>query len=263
MHRWGIDLSLGEAADLAGIIGTIVAALSFYLQFGKTRAPGESNPSEGHVRESEQPDRTPGTSGGSMGRTRSQGLPKRAAMSLVPGIIAGVIVYAIAYAISVGGPSKSAPIAGSSVRQSITPTQSNSPTASAAASAMAPTNGPVVHFLSVVPETAISESNGFTVKGSYSGLGNDTIWLTDYDGGYTVDNEATLATNGTWTVSDSPPLGNQGQALPFPLTVRVILADTHCAAALQATYNTNGDYLTTLPGGCIVADALTVSVTKS
>jgi hypothetical protein len=91
-----------------------------------------------------------------------------------------------------------------------------------------------------------------------SQLGNN-VWLTDYDGGYTVDNEATVNGDGTWSASDSD-LGDPGEALPFYLTVRVILADSQCAATLQATYNTNNDYLTSLPGGCTVVGGVTVRV---
>ncbi|MGO9164348.1 MAG: hypothetical protein ACLP7J_27270, partial [Streptosporangiaceae bacterium] len=51
------------------------------------------------------------------------------------------------------------------------------------------------------------------------------------------------------------------QALPFPMALRVILADAGCAAKLQQTMNSNGDYLNALPGGCTVAAAVRVEVT--
>jgi hypothetical protein len=109
--------------------------------------------------------------------------------------------------------------------------------------------------------TAVSQQKGFQASGKSSDLGNDTIWLADYDGGYAVDSEATIKVGGSWTASDSS-LGNPGQALPFPQTARVIVADTECANALQAAMNSTQDYLTSLPGGCEIAGAVTVEVTR-
>ena len=121
-------------------------------------------------------------------------------------------------------------------------------------------SGPTVRLTVPSAGTAVPQAKGFTAEGTVSGLGNDTLWLTDYDGGYTVDNEATVNLDGTWSASDSD-LGSSSEALPFSLTVRVILADTQCAATLQATSNTNSDYLTGLPGGCTVVGEVTVRVT--
>jgi hypothetical protein len=120
---------------------------------------------------------------------------------------------------------------------------------------------PTVHIVAPHQGAAVSQSEGFRARGTSSDLGNDTLWLTDYDGGYTVDNEATINTGGSWTASDSD-LGNTGQSLPFPLTARLILADPQCAAELEATYNSGPDYLTSLPGGCTVAGTVTVNVTR-
>lgn len=107
----------------------------------------------------------------------------------------------------------------------------------------------------------VSQVIGFRVSGSYSHLGNSTIWLTDYSGGYVVDDQATLYSNGTWTAADSE-LGDPGQKLPFSLTVRVLVADPECARTLTAAMNgSGGDYLTALPGGCTVAASATVDVT--
>lgn len=255
----GSALNLTEAAEIAAIVGTIVTAVSFYMQFGRLRTSHEANKSEGSAEKTGQSARPRGASGESADGPRNHGWPKRAVVSLALGIVAGVIVYVIAAAVYIANPSTSASTSGSSPPVSTSPTPLNTSSASGAAP-MPSTNGPVVHLVSPAPRTAVSKSKGFTVRGSFSNLGNDTIWLTDYDGGYTVDSEAALATNDTWAASDSD-LGNAGESLPFPLTVRLILANEHCAAKLQATYNTNGDYLPSLPGGCIIADALTVNVT--
>jgi hypothetical protein len=66
--------------------------------------------------------------------------------------------------------------------------------------------------------------------------------------------------NGTWTAGDSD-LGNPGEAPPFSRTVRLIRADTNCAATLYATSQTTNDYLNNLPGGCTVVAQVTVRVT--
>jgi hypothetical protein len=120
---------------------------------------------------------------------------------------------------------------------------------------------PVVRISSPRQGAAVPQAEGFIASGTSSGLGNDTLWLADYDGGYTIDNEATLNANGSWAVYDSD-LGNTGQSPPFFLTARVIVADAQCATKLQATLNSSPDYLTGLPGGCVVAGAVTVNVSK-
>lgn len=118
-----------------------------------------------------------------------------------------------------------------------------------------------VQIISPRRGTAVSQQNGFQASGTSRDLGNDTLWLADYDGtGYTIDSEATIRTGGSWTASDSD-LGNPGQALPFALTARVIVADAQCTSRMQVAMNSNQDYLTSLPGGCEVAGAVTVEVT--
>jgi hypothetical protein len=121
-------------------------------------------------------------------------------------------------------------------------------------------SGPIVRLIFPSNGTPVPQARGFVAQGTVSQLGNDTIWLTDYDGGYTVDNEATVNGDGAWSASDTD-LGNSGESLPFYLTIRVILADSRCAATLQATSNTDSDYLTSLPGGCVVVGGVTVRVT--
>jgi hypothetical protein len=118
-----------------------------------------------------------------------------------------------------------------------------------------------VRLTSPAPGTDVSQTKVFGVTGTVGHLGNDTLWLTDYDGGYAVDDEATVNTNGTWRALNSN-VGNPHQPLPFALSLRVILASTECAAKLQEAMNSDADYLTVLPGGCAVAGAVTVNVTS-
>jgi len=124
-------------------------------------------------------------------------------------------------------------------------------------------NGPpTVNIVSPRHGYAVSQQRGFQVVGRSHGLGNETLWLTDYDGyGYAVDSEATIAVDGTWKAADSQ-LGDPRQHLPFALTARVIIADVQCATKLQAALNSNQDYLTGLPGGCRAAGSVTVEVTS-
>lgn len=121
---------------------------------------------------------------------------------------------------------------------------------------------PVVNILSPRQGAAVSQHGGFEARGHFSNIGDETLWLTDYDGsGYTVDSQATLGADGLWKAPDSD-LGDPGQHLPFRLTARVIIANPRCASKLQATMNTTQDYLSALPGGCTVVGAITVNVIR-
>jgi hypothetical protein len=215
------------ASAIAAVVGAGVAVATFIFQVRKPASETKASPS-GPL--------ATGSATGTIGGASAQGVetadkasgksdrtawPTRVVLSLSSGIAAGLVVLLI-----------------SSFR---------SP-------------GPAVSLISPTTGASVSRTRTFTVTGKASHLGNETIWLTDYDGGYTVDDEATIFDNGGWTASDSD-VGDPGQALPFPLTLRVVLADPGCAAALQKTMRTNGDYLTALPGGCAVADSVTVNVT--
>jgi hypothetical protein len=218
------------ASAIAAVVGAVVTVAAFVVQRrrqvseaerGSTPLPAiaDGQTANGVGEEPAQPIQTSHDSPETASRQWSWS--RKAALSLLSGVIAGLIVLLIGSALS------------------------HSPTAHLTF----PNNG-----------TAVSETGGFNAKGTSSHLGNDTIWLTDYDGGYTVDSEATVNGHGGWTAPDSP-LGDPGQALPFPLTARVILANTRCAAKLQKVMNTNADYLTALPGGCAVVGAVNVNVT--
>jgi hypothetical protein len=217
------------ASATAAVVGTGVTVATFVFQLRKpaseTKAPPSEPPhtSTGSASSTAGgvPAHAAGTPDKSSGKSGRTAWPTKIILSLSSGIAAGLVVFLI-----------------SSFR---------SP-------------GPTVSLISPTTGTAVSRTKTFSVTGKVSHLGNETIWLTDYDSGYTVDDEATIFDNGRWAASDSD-VGDPGQALPFPLTLRVILADPGCAAKLQKTMSSNGDYLTALPGGCTVADSFTVNVT--
>lgn len=170
--------------------------------------------------------------------------------------VLGSAVFALAFipGIVVKGSSGAAVNASSSSR----PAQS-------AASTRAPTSnptpsGPVVTLTMPTTGTRVSRSQGFIASGKALSLGSYTVWILDYDGGYTVDQEGTVA-NGVWSAVDRP-LGDSSDQLPYYLTVRVVMADRGCAAKLQATNSTSNDYLTHLPAGCKVITGVTVHVTR-
>ena len=216
------------ASAIAAVVGAGVAAATFILQLRKPTT--ETNLASGGLPPTSTgsatstamgvPAQPAGIAGKVSGKSGRTAWPLRVVLSLSSGIAAGLVVLLI-----------------SSFR---------SP-------------GPTVSLTSPTPGAAVSRTKTFSVTGKVSHLGNETIWLTDYDGGYAVDDEATIYDDGEWKSSDSN-VGDPGQALPFRLTLRVILADADCAAKLQGTMESNGDYLTALPGGCSVAGSVTIKV---
>src|SRR5262249_32209118 len=88
--------------------------------------------------------------------------------------------------------------------------------------------------------TKVSRSKGFTATGTASSLGSDTVWILDYDGGYTVDQEAKV-NGGQWSAADYP-LGDPSDHLPFPLTMKAVLANPHCATRLNKLSSSKNDY---------------------
>ena len=91
-------------------------------------------------------------------------------------------------------------------------------------------------------------------------LGKETIWIVDYDGGYTVDEQATI-TSGKWSAFDGP-LGDSTDKLPFSLTMKAILATPGCADRLAKIQSTDSDYVAALPAGCVPFGTVTVNVSK-
>jgi hypothetical protein len=118
-----------------------------------------------------------------------------------------------------------------------------------------------VNLTAPAPEATVSQTKPFQITGTVSHLGNDSLWLTDYDGRYFVDGEVTVSSNGAWQAVDSG-VGDPHRALPFPVTLRVILADGQCAAKLNATMKSKTKYVTALPSGCSVATEVVVEVTS-
>jgi hypothetical protein len=169
-------------------------------------------------------------------------------------IVIGVfcIVFSIvSYRVAASG--NSANPAPSPTHPIVTPTLSPAPDSSSF-----PT--PVAALTSPVDGAQVSRANGFTARGTESSLGSDTIWILDYDGGYTVDQNA-VVTGGRWSASDYP-LGDSSNHLPYNLTIVAALADPACATKLTKTNETNNDYLAQLPAGCAVFGQVTVDVTR-
>jgi hypothetical protein len=136
--------------------------------------------------------------------------------------------------------------------------------------AAGPTFGPVPTPTDISPSASltypsigaqVSRRDGFKAGGTTSALGKDTIWVVDYDGGYTVDEEATLA-GAVWSAIDAP-LGDDGDPLPFNLTMKALLATPGCATELARIAATPDDYVSALPTGCSEFGTVTVVVARS
>lgn len=170
--------------------------------------------------------------------------------------VIGAGVFALAFVPGIVNTSSDSAASRSS---SSTPTQSASP---ASRPTPSPTSsGPVVTLATPTTGTSVSRSQGFIASGKALSLGSYTVWILDYDGGYTVDQEGAVA-NGVWSAVDKP-LGDSSDQLPYYLSMRVVLANRKCAAELQKTNSTSNDYLAQLPVGCTVVTGATVHVTRS
>jgi hypothetical protein len=119
---------------------------------------------------------------------------------------------------------------------------------------------PSAKLLQPVDGSQVSRSHGFTASGSEASLGSETIWILDYDGGYTVDQEAAVA-GGHWSATDQP-LGDSSNHLPYGLTMVATFADPTCAKKLAHLNEGNNDYTSELPAGCKLFGEVTVNVTK-
>lgn len=148
-------------------------------------------------------------------------------------------------------------------------TASPSPSASSTISNISPTNtmrpagAPYVRV--DIPKSNAKESRAgsFTVGGTVSALGSDTIWILDYDTtGYTIDEQADINL-GQWSATDGPPLGTSDDALPYRLTVGVVLANPSCTTKLNQLINSNQFDIPSLPSGCrLTGETVTVDVTQ-
>ena len=108
--------------------------------------------------------------------------------------------------------------------------------------------------------TDVSRQEGFVARGTASSLGSYTIWILDYDGGYTVDQKA-IVSNATWSAIDRP-LGSSSDRLPYNLTMVAVFADPPCAHRLMQVNSTENDYMNHLPAGCKIFSQVTVNVSK-
>jgi hypothetical protein len=154
----------------------------------------------------------------------------------------------------------------SSVGQVPVSTGRNSPSAKPSPSpspstSLPPTAGQSSATLSYPSDgTKVSRQRGFIATGAAASLGPYTVWILDYDGGYTVDQEAKIVA-GQWSATDQP-LGDSSDHLPYDLTMVVALANPHCAARLTQIGSTRNDYTQSLPDGCRIVGQVTVNVSK-
>jgi len=109
-------------------------------------------------------------------------------------------------------------------------------------------------------DTSVSRSQGFTASGTEAFLGSDTIWILDYNGGYTADQPAAIA-GGRWSAVDQP-LGYSSNHLPYKLTMVAVFANRACAKVLTRLSNSPNDYTARLPAGCTPFGQVIVNVTR-
>jgi hypothetical protein len=167
-------------------------------------------------------------------------------------IVIGVVCIALPVALSSNARGLTGP-----THPTSSPVRSS--TISVAASSPSPAV-PVATLTSPKDGIHVSRASGFTASGKETSLGTETIWILDYDGGYTVDQEAIIA-NGRWSASDYP-LGDAGNELPYDLTMVAALAKPACAAELTKVNEGNNDYLNRLPAGCKLFGSVTVDVVR-
>ncbi len=106
--------------------------------------------------------------------------------------------------------------------------------------------------------TNVSNLNGFIARGKVSSLGPNTIWILDYDGGYTVDQQA-MVVGDKWSAVDKP-LGDSTDELPFNLTMVAVIGDQGCTTKLADIVDNKDGYTEGLPVGCKTFAKVTVRV---
>jgi hypothetical protein len=178
----GVDAT---ASAFAAVLAALVATAALYLQWRSTKltVPAAAQEAAVHPGGMEGLEASPATEGETkMAANATLGAaggnirlkphaerwltPKRIAFPLLSGIAAGLIVLLVG-----------ASLTGNKY--------------------------PSVHISSPRYGTAVSQEIGFQAGGTSSDLGNDTIWLADYDGsGYFIDSEATTKAGGSWTAPD-------------------------------------------------------------
>ena len=138
-------------------------------------------------------------------------------------------------------------------------TRASAPVVVVTSAAKSPTTITASAMLTSPPDNmSVSRKNGFTAHGNARSLGKDTIWIVDYDGGYTIDGEALVSGN-AWSAGDYP-LGDSTDKLPFDLTMKALLATPGCAGQLLRIEGTNSEYVSSLPAGCTIFGSVTVVV---
>jgi hypothetical protein len=106
----------------------------------------------------------------------------------------------------------------------------------------------------------VSRSNGFTAGGMITSPGSSSVWILDFDGGYTVDQRASVS-SGQWSAVDKP-LGDPTDSLPFDLVMVAVLADPDCAGQLTKISDTSDDHTDQLPDGCHEFGRRTVHISR-
>ncbi|SOD75030.1 transglycosylase-like protein with SLT domain [Jatrophihabitans sp. GAS493] len=104
----------------------------------------------------------------------------------------------------------------------------------------------------------VSQSGGFSARGTVSQIGTRTLWLLDNHDGFTVD-EMVPVIGAQWAADDRP-LGDTSDPLPFSLSVVLVLADAKCGQILGHAAATPSDHLDALPAGCTIASTIRVRV---
>lgn len=167
--------------------------------------------------------------------------------------IAGCAMFALAFSPFINTGNQPKAISSTSSPKSASP-------AASVTNASPSINTPYAVLKSPKNNALVSRSQGFTAAGKAAALGTNTIWILDFDGGYTVDQEANV-NSGSWSAVDKP-LGDSSDHLPFYLTMRAVLANRHCEGILSAVNSTSDDYIQNLPAGCKIIGQVTVKVSQ-
>jgi|HubBroStandDraft_6_1064221.scaffolds.fasta_scaffold43826_6 hypothetical protein len=183
-------------------------------------------------------------------------VPAQALLVLVG---AALLVCGGYFAVTKTQASETSPSAGSSPATESPTAPQTSPSASPTPAKVLTTPGAASATLNhPVDGTKVSRSRGFVARGTATSLGPYTVWILDYDSGYTVDQEATVSA-GKWSALDQP-LGDSSDQLPFELTMVAVVANPHCALKLGQIDSTSNDYTQSLPEGCNIFGRVTVDV---
>ena len=104
----------------------------------------------------------------------------------------------------------------------------------------------------------LRQTSGAHATGTVSGLDPTlSLWLFDYDGTYTIDQQA-VVTGSRWSAT-SAPLGN-APTFPHNATMKIVVATTSCSGTLTHDDAIGNSTLNSLPPGCATRGTVTVDV---